>query len=310
MEKPKNLKGVQKLAGRIATLSRFISRMGEKALPFYQLVRKEEKFEWTPKADDAFEDLKRLLSTSPILVTPKEREPLLLYIAATHQVVSTMLVVERPEDGKTHGVQRPIYYLSEVLTPTKQRYPHYQKIAYGVFMTAHRLRHYFQEHQVIFVNEAPLNSILNNPEATGRVALWGIKLSPLDIVYEKRHAIKSQVLPDFLIHWMELQLPDTPDMTQSWTMHFDGSKREAGAGAGVILTSPQGDKLKYVLWMKFRASNNEAEYEALIHDMKMAKICGATRLVIYGDSNLVVQQTMNECDAHAANMIAYRALYN
>src|SRR3954463_8325480 len=99
-------------------------------------------------------------------------------------------------------------------------------------------------------------------------------------------------------------------MTQSWTMHFDGSKREAGAGAGVILTSPQGDKMKYVLWMKFRASNNEAEYEALIHGMRMANICGATRQVIYGDSNLVVQQTMNECDAHAANMIAYCALYN
>src|SRR3954452_9981090 len=62
--------------------------------------------------------------------------------------------------------------------------------------------------------------------------------------------------------------------------------------------------------MKFRASNNKAEYEALIHVMRMAKICGATRLVIYGDSNLVVQQTMNECDAHAENMIAYRALYN
>src|SRR3954469_1835248 len=109
---------------------------------------------------------------------------------------------------------------------------------------------------------------------------------------------------------MELQLPDTLDMTQSWTMHFDGSKREAGAGAGVILTSPQGDKMQYILWMKSRAFNNEAEYEALIHGMKMAKICGATRLVIYGDSNIVVQQTMNECDAHAENMIAYRALYN
>ncbi len=84
------------------------------------------------------------------------------------------------------------------------------------------------------------------------------------------------------MHWMELQLPDTLDMSQSWTMHFDGSKREAGAGAGVILTSPQGDKMNYVLRMKFRSSNNEAEYEALIHDMRMAKICGATRLVIYG----------------------------
>src|SRR4051812_19297681 len=104
MENPKNLKGVQQLAGRVAALSRFISHMGEKALPFYQLLRKAEKFEWTPEANDAFESLKRLLSTSPVLVTPKEREPLLLYIAATHQVVNTVLVVERPEEGKTHGV--------------------------------------------------------------------------------------------------------------------------------------------------------------------------------------------------------------
>src|SRR4051812_1140518 len=227
-----------------------------------------------------------------------------------HQVVSTVLMVERPEDGKTHGVQRTIYYLREVLTPTKQSYPHYQKLAYGVFMTARRLSHYFQEHQIMVVNEAPLSNILNNPKATGCVALWGIELTPLHIVYEQRKAIKSRVLPDFLVQWMELQLLDTPYMTQSWTMHFDGSKREAGAGASVILTSPQDDKMKYVLRMKFRASNNEAEYEALIYGMRMAKICGATRLVIYGDSNLVVQQTMNECDAHAENMIAYRALYN
>src|SRR4051812_34649855 len=109
---------------------------------------------------------------------------------------------------------------------------------------------------------------------------------------------------------MELQLPNTPDISQSWTMHFGGSKREAGAGAGVILTSPQGDKMKYVLRMKFRSPNNEAEYEALIHGMRMAKICGATCLVIYGDSNLVVQQMMNECNAHVANMIVYRTLYN
>src|SRR3954463_5186402 len=109
---------------------------------------------------------------------PKEREPLLLYIAATHQVVSIVLVVERPEDGKTHGVQCPIYYLGKVLTLTKQRYPHYQKLAYGVFMMARRLSHYFQEHQVMVVNEAPLNSILNNLEATGRVAYGASSCHP------------------------------------------------------------------------------------------------------------------------------------
>jgi hypothetical protein len=115
-----------------------------------------------------------VLSTPLVLIAPKEKEPLLLYIAATHQVVSTVLVVERSEEGKTHGVQRPVYFLSEVLSPSKQRYPHYQKLAYSVFMTARKLQHYFAVHPVIVVNEAPLSNILNNPEATGHVSLWGI----------------------------------------------------------------------------------------------------------------------------------------
>ena len=87
-------------------------------------MRKADKFEWNDKADRAFEDLKHVLSSPPVLVAPNEKEPLLLYIAATHQVVNTILVVERNEEGKIHGVQRPIYYLSEVLSLSKQRYPH------------------------------------------------------------------------------------------------------------------------------------------------------------------------------------------
>jgi hypothetical protein len=69
----------------------------------------------------------KVLSISLVLVAPKEREPLLLYIAATHQVVSTVLVVEQSEEGKAHGVKPPVYFLSEVLSPSKQHYPHYKK---------------------------------------------------------------------------------------------------------------------------------------------------------------------------------------
>jgi ribonuclease HI len=160
------------------------------------------------------------------------------------------------------------------------------------------------------VNEAPLSNILNNHEATRRVSLWGIELSPLDITYEKKKAIKSQVLPNFTAEWLELQNTGPPDLSSVWTMYFDGSKRVKEAGAGVVLISPQGDKLKYMLRMSFpQASNNEAEYEALLHGIKMAKACGATRLKIFGDSNLVVQQVMNRCDAINNNMTAYRNQY-
>jgi ribonuclease HI len=285
--------------------------LGEKALPFYALMKKsDDKFEWTEEADTAFAHLKKVLSTPPMLVAPNEKEPLLLYIAATHQVVSTVLVVEKSEEGKAHGVQRLVYFLSEVLSPTKQRYPHYQKLAYSVFTSARKLRQYFTVHPIIVVSEAPLSNILNNPSATGCVSLWGIELSPLDITYEKQKAIKSQVLPDFTAEWLELQNTGPPDLSSVWTMYFDGSKRVQGTGAGVVLISPQGDKLKYVLRTSFpQASNNEAKYEAPLHGMKMTKACRATRLKIFGDSNLVVQQVMNKCDAISDNMTAYRNLY-
>ncbi|KAK1625857.1 hypothetical protein QYE76_000172 [Lolium multiflorum] len=93
MRKPTKLKEIQQLTGRVAALSRFVARLGEKALPFDALIKQGEKFEWNEEADRAFEHLKRTISTPPILVAPKEKEPLLLYIAATPQVVSTVLVV-------------------------------------------------------------------------------------------------------------------------------------------------------------------------------------------------------------------------
>jgi hypothetical protein len=130
------------------------------------MKKSDKKFKWTEEADAAFSQLKKLLSTPPVLVAPKEREPLLLYIASTHQVVSTVLVVEQSEEGKAHGVQRPVYFLSEVLSPSKQRYPHYKKLAYNMFITARKLRQYFAVHPIIVINEAPLSNILNNPKAT------------------------------------------------------------------------------------------------------------------------------------------------
>ena len=98
-------------------------------------MKKSDKFEWTPEADATFAGLKALLSTQPVLAPPISKEPLLLYIAATGQVVSTVLMVKREEEGKTYKVQRPVYYVSEVLTPSKQRYPRYQKLVYGIYMT-------------------------------------------------------------------------------------------------------------------------------------------------------------------------------
>src|SRR3954468_5655626 len=95
MKPPQELRDVQRLTGCLAALSRFISRLGEKALPLYQLMKKSPSFVWTEEAHVSFEELKKQLKTRPILAAPKEKEPLLLYIAATSEVVSVAIVVER-----------------------------------------------------------------------------------------------------------------------------------------------------------------------------------------------------------------------
>ena len=109
----------------MAALSRFISRLGEKALPLYRLLRRTDHFEWTDAAMAGLEEIKALLASNPILAAPNIGEPMLLYISATHQVVSAVLVVEREEDGHKFPLQKPVYYVSTVLTPCKSRYPHY-----------------------------------------------------------------------------------------------------------------------------------------------------------------------------------------
>ena len=114
-------------------------------------------------------------------------------------------------------------------------------------MASRKLRHYFQECSITVAFEVPLNDIINNREATGRIAKWPIELLPFDIIYKPRRAIKSQVLADFVAEWTEAELPKEYGAYSNWIMHFDGSKMLAGLGAGVVLTSPTGDTVQYVL---------------------------------------------------------------
>ena len=169
MNKPRNLKDVQKFTSCLASLSRFLSRLGEKAIPLYQLMKKMDKFIWTPKADEAFKELKRMLSTAPVLAAPIEKEPMMLYIAATTRVISIVMVVELPEKDKAQLVQRPVYYVSEVLSTSKQNYPQYQRMCDGVYMEAKKLKPYFQAPLITVISSVPLAKIIGNRDASGRV---------------------------------------------------------------------------------------------------------------------------------------------
>src|ERR1044071_5873735 len=271
-------------------------------------MKRTDKFTWTPQASEAFRELKCMLSTAPILAAPIEKEPMMLSIATTNRVISAVMVVERPEKDKAQQIQRPVYYISEVMSASKQNYPHYQKMCYEVYMSAKRLKPYFQAHPITVVSSAPLADIMGSRDATGRVAKWAIKIASHGIQYEPRTAIKSQALADFLVDRAETQYDPPALGLDCWRMHFDGSKMKSGLGAGVVLTSPRGDQLHYVLQIHFAASNNVAEYEALVHGIKLAKEIGIRNIECFADSDLVVQQCTGNWDAKDANMASYRFL--
>jgi hypothetical protein len=128
MELIRDLKGVQWVMGCLASLNRFVSCLGKRGLPLYKLLRKVDRFEWSVEAHEALDSLKSLFTRAPFLVPLKDKDPLLLYVVGTAQVVSLVLVVERQEGEGTRLLQHPIYFISEVLTGTKNHYPPGTKI--------------------------------------------------------------------------------------------------------------------------------------------------------------------------------------
>jgi hypothetical protein len=144
------------------------------------------------------------------------------------------------------------------------------------------------------ITNYPLSDILRNQDATGRISKWEVELGALNIDFKPRTAIKSQALVDFMAEWWENQLPTPTERPEHWVMYFDGSLKLLGAGAGVLLISPTGEQLKYVLQIFWKVSNNEAEYEALLHGLRLAASLGIKRLLVYGDSAVVNNQVLKK----------------
>jgi hypothetical protein len=153
-----------------------------------------------------------------------------------------------------------------------------------VILTRRKLRHYFESHPVTVVSSFPLGEIIQRREASGRIAKWAVELMGETLSFAPRKAIKSQVLADFLAEWTDTQLPTTPIQPELWTMCFDGSLMKTGAGAGLLFVSPLRKHLCYVIRLHFPASNNVAEYEALVNGLRIAIELGVWRLDAHGDS--------------------------
>ncbi|KAI3746808.1 hypothetical protein L6452_09249 [Arctium lappa] len=295
-----------KFLGRVAALNRFISRSSDRCHLFYNVLRKNKGFEWTDKHEEALQQLKKYMMSPPFLSKPEKGETLQLYLAVSTNSVSAVLIRE------TDSRQLPIYYVSKTLLDAETKYSSIEKLLLSLVMADKKLRHYFESHPIIVVTNFPLKSVLRKPELTGRLAKWNIYLSNFDLDFKPKTAIKSQVLADFISDFSpELESTMTSDKLivatlhdTTWTLDVDGSANIRGTGLGVVLQSPQGGKMVYSIRCDFKATSNEAEYEALIAGIKIAHDLGATRLHVRSDSSLVVNQINGEFAAKDSRMIA------
>ncbi|KAL0400095.1 UNVERIFIED_CONTAM: Retrovirus-related Pol polyprotein from transposon [Sesamum radiatum] len=266
MGPPTSINEIQRLTGRTTALSRFISKSAEKGLLFFKILRKVKNFEWTKECQQAFKDLKTYLARLSLRVKPVPRDTLYLYISMTAEAVSLVLV------GEEEGNQTPIYYVSKVLNRAKNRYPPIEKMALTLVITARKLRPYFLSYPVGVRTNTPLKQVLCKPKASGRL-------------------VKNNPGRDFI--------SETLVTSRRWSSITQGS------GARIVLTTPQGNDMEFAVKFEFKATNNEAEYEALVLGMRMAQDASDSHLLTYTDSQLIVKQVNGEYEAKKESMVQY-----
>ncbi|XP_074374202.1 uncharacterized protein LOC141714587 [Apium graveolens] len=236
---------------------------------------------------------------------PDPKETLQLYLAVSDRTLGAVLV------KNYEGNQHPVFYVSHVLKDVETRYPNAEKFAYGLVMASQKLRHYFQGRTVQGVTDQPLKKILTRPKASGRVVAWSIELGEFDVEYVPRTAIKAQALVDFVVEYAFLGPKDLSPEEQliripgKWKLFVDGSVIGKKCGAGLILSSPEGFKICQAIRFDFPLTNNEAEYEALLAGMKLARSLEVKHLRAFSDSMLVVKHFTGEYEQRDPRTRAY-----
>ncbi|XP_016199467.1 uncharacterized protein LOC107640461 [Arachis ipaensis] len=296
MKSPGCIKDVQRLAGRLTALSRFLGASAARVLPFFNLMRKGMTFEWTPACEEAFNHFKKILAAPPVLGKPRAGEPLYLYLSVTEEALAAVLV---REEGKT---QQPVYFVSRVLQGPELRYSKLEKLALGLLISSRRLRQYFQSHRIVVRTDQAIRQVLQKPDLAGRMMTWAIELSQYDLQYEPRHAIKALAMADFLVEVTGDPLEETGTR---WRLHVDGASNQTSGGAGVILESPAGVIYEQSTKFEFPVSNNQAEYEALLGGLILAREVGATKVEVCSDSQVVTSQVNGSYQARDPRLQKY-----
>jgi hypothetical protein len=210
--------------------------------------------------------------------------------------VSAALVQEKLE-GQIKK-QAPVYFVSEVLSLSKKNYTELEKVLYAVLMASRKLRHYFHAYHIVVPSSQPLNDIMRNREATGRIGKWAAKLNEFSIDYVHRSLIQSQALADFINDWtLVAQEEEANKDAEAWTVFCDGSWGTFGAGAAAVLVAPSKVRTCYATRPDFSCTNDIAEYGALLLGLQKLKAMGIRRAVLKTDSQLISGHVDKSCKA-------------
>ncbi|GAU31015.1 hypothetical protein TSUD_393000 [Trifolium subterraneum] len=242
------------------------------------------------------QQLTEFLASPPILTRPIQGTPLHLYLAVSENAMSSALVQE------INGEEKPVYFFSRTFRGAETRYQKIKRLSLAVIVTARRLRQYFQSHKIVVKSDFPIKQVLKKPDLAGRMIAWSVELLEYDITFSPRGSIKSQVLADFVL---EMTTPPEMASTQPWTLSVDGASNLRGSGAGIVLEGPNGVLIEQSLRFAFKASNNQAEYEALIAGMKLAKEMEVLDLKAKSDSQLVTNQVSSEYQTKDPQLMRY-----
>ena len=168
-----------------------------------------------------------------------------------------------------------------------------EKLAFALVMVARKLKPYSQTHTIVVLTDQPLKRAISSFEAAGRMALWVIELSEFDIQYDPRTTVKGQAVADFIAEYTQLEGQGADGLKQ-WIIHTDWSSNRHGGGAGVVIQTPEGDKIECMIRLDFPTTNNEVEYEALVVGLDLAKVAGVKNLIVHCDSQVITSQINDE----------------
>ena len=179
-----------------------------------------------------------------------------------------------------------------------------EKLAFALITAVRKLKPYFQAYTIIVLTDQPLKRAMSSPEATRRMALWAIELSEFDVQYCPRTAVKGKIVADFIAEYTQSE-DKGAEGQRLWSIDMDGSSNQCSGGADVVIQTPKGDKIECMIRLDSPTTNNEAEYEALVAGLDLAKTAGAENMIIYCNSQVITSQVNGDYECRNERMKKY-----